>query len=497
MLAIDVELLHGIFVGTGADDHAITGQLTKAEWPPSPARLFSALVAGGGTGDRNRVGTNDDELRVLERLAPPLIVASPLSDVPSTSAVPRFVVIDDTEQRGKPKVAESGSARTGLTPVKFVQNYPARVAQESRGAPTAAPRDNRITYEWPDAEIGARDVESLRRRAERVGYFGCSDAPARLRVRTEGSTAAATRVRWAPDRRGRVELSVPTPGLLDLLDAAFVDWSNGNARRRSWLPIAMASYSVERSAARPRVPSWWLEFERPISARHAIRVTDAIRNALLTELTSVLGSSDAIPDVVHGHVEEGIGADHLHIAALPFVGRRHADGLIRGAMLMLPASTPHDIVANVDLAVTGIDHVWARSHRQHTIFDVGVREADSRSPVTVRASRWCDSSTTWASGTPAIVERRRKGGPTHEDVEAWLARQGVSTEFEFRWSPVPVVDGGWSFEPLDVFRRVEQRRPYGYLTLRFAERVTGPLLLGRGRHYGMGLMAPAMRDAHV
>ena len=497
MLAIDVELLHGIFVGTGADDHAITGQPMHAEWPPSPARLFSALVAGGGTGDRNRVGTNDDELRVLERLAPPLIVASSRSDVRSTSAVPRFVVIDERVKRGKAETEEGAVSSSGLSPVKFVQNYPARAAQESRGAPTASPRDSRITYEWPDANIDVDEVESLRRRAERVGYFGCSDAPARLRVRTGGDTVPGTRTRWVPGLRGSVELSVPTPGLLDLLDSAFTDWSKGNARRRSWLPVAIMSYSVEASESRRRMPSWRLEFERPVSARHSIRVTDAIRNALLNELTEVVGSGDAISEVVHGHVREGIGADHLHIAALPFVGRRHADGLVRGAMLMLPASTPRNVVDDVDLAVTLIDHVWARSERQHTIFDVGVREADSRSAFTVRAGRWCGSSTLWASATPIIVERRRKGGPSHDDVEAWLARQGVATEFEFRWSPVPVVDGGWSFEPLDVFRRVEQRRPYGYLTLRFAERVTGPLLLGRGRHYGMGLMAPGMRDANV
>jgi CRISPR-associated protein Csb2 len=47
MLAISVELLHGTFRGASADDTAFMGvDGDSGEWPPSPARLFAALVAG-------------------------------------------------------------------------------------------------------------------------------------------------------------------------------------------------------------------------------------------------------------------------------------------------------------------------------------------------------------------------------------------------------------------------------------------------------------------
>ena len=49
VLAIEVELLHGTFRGD-PDGTANTGGLTRGEWPPAPARLFSAMVAADGTG---------------------------------------------------------------------------------------------------------------------------------------------------------------------------------------------------------------------------------------------------------------------------------------------------------------------------------------------------------------------------------------------------------------------------------------------------------------
>jgi CRISPR-associated protein Csb2 len=42
-----------------------------------------------------------------------------------------------------------------------------------------------------------------------------------------------------------------------------------------------------------------------------------------------------------------------------------------------------------------------------------------------------------------------------------------------------------------VFRdREGSRRPYSYVEVVFEEPVEGPIVLGRARQYGMGLMAP-------
>jgi CRISPR-associated protein Csb2 len=45
MLAITVTLLHGTIRAGSPDDTILAGGEPTGEWPPSPARLFSALVA--------------------------------------------------------------------------------------------------------------------------------------------------------------------------------------------------------------------------------------------------------------------------------------------------------------------------------------------------------------------------------------------------------------------------------------------------------------------
>ena len=71
MLAISLEFLHGTFRGD-PDGMANTGRSTRAEWPPSPARLFAALVAAARTRENCRI-TDGTELAWFERLPAPVI----------------------------------------------------------------------------------------------------------------------------------------------------------------------------------------------------------------------------------------------------------------------------------------------------------------------------------------------------------------------------------------------------------------------------------------
>ena len=73
MLAIEVAFLTGRYIATAYNTR------TEAEWPPHPARLFSALVAAhcavDVTGHSSRAGERG-ALEWLERQGPPLICAS-------------------------------------------------------------------------------------------------------------------------------------------------------------------------------------------------------------------------------------------------------------------------------------------------------------------------------------------------------------------------------------------------------------------------------------
>ncbi|MGF1668077.1 MAG: type I-U CRISPR-associated protein Csb2, partial [Acidimicrobiia bacterium] len=88
MLRFDVELLLGTFRGAPADDLALTGRAVLAEWPPSPARLFSALVAAGGDERVAHAGALD----LLEQAPAPSIDATTM--VEHTPLHGRYVVED-------------------------------------------------------------------------------------------------------------------------------------------------------------------------------------------------------------------------------------------------------------------------------------------------------------------------------------------------------------------------------------------------------------------
>ena len=201
MLAISVELLHGTFRGD-PDGTANTGRLSRGEWPPTPARLFAALVAADGTRQACRV-TDGAELAWFERLPPPAIHADgrPCHQL----LEPRYVV------------RHKGSAEKGTH-----QEYVGRLGAINRAGPRVAPRDPRVVYSWNVESPPEEILDALRRRAARVGYLGTSDSPVRLRVTTR--LAAAPSDTFTADHRGDLVINVPAPGRLQVLDLMYDEW---------------------------------------------------------------------------------------------------------------------------------------------------------------------------------------------------------------------------------------------------------------------------------
>jgi CRISPR-associated protein Csb2 len=64
---------------------------------------------------------------------------------------------------------------------------------------------------------------------------------------------------------------------------------------------------------------------------------------------------------------------------------------------------------------------------------------------------------------------------------------------DFASADVPFVEGGAVLRPDEVRRQGRERRPYSHLVVEFSEPITGPVMLGRGRQFGMGLALPVDR----
>ena len=189
---IEVNFLTGRYVATFHNDRQ------RSEWPPHPARLFSALVAAWADADEPDV-TERDALKWLEDQRPPAISAS---DAVPRSVVSHFVPVNDTsivsgtwqerkagkihdllERLDEELVSSQGEitrkvsqlqdrlarqrdvqaqvSRAGNTnPSSALQMMPDQRGRRERFFPSVTPEDARVTFIW-DAVVPERVAEAL------------------------------------------------------------------------------------------------------------------------------------------------------------------------------------------------------------------------------------------------------------------------------------------------------------------------------------------------
>lgn len=466
MLAIVVELLHGTIRCASSNDSTLTGH-PDAEWPPSPARLYQALVAADGTGDRCRVTPGPVGLDLLEN--PPIIRAVKRKWAPESPILSRYVVIDETDK-----------AQT--------QEYLARKAQLVHPGARVAPKVPVIAYVWPEVQPSLDQLGALQKRCARVAYLGASDSPVRIRAFPHDSAIPQELPWWVPSQNGDVSLPVAYPGFLSDLDTAFTEWSQGKPMRASWIIRPLAAYSSPDAATRddsPRAPCLWLRLDRSLSGRHVLAVTQTLRAALLQEADRVAGGPQNVPAVIHGHHPAGTrGVEHCRILALPNVGFQRSDGRIHGACVWFPPGTDPGAVELARTALAAVRRLVGSG------VDVGISYFDgSRAPLSSNPARWVGPAKQWVSAFPVVYERRVKGPLQLADVSRWCTWAGLPEPVSLRVARVPLTSGALTLAPTEVLRSGESR-PYAHIELEFSNPVVGPVALGWGRHFGLGLMAP-------
>lgn len=458
MLSISIEFLHGTFRGdpSGA---ANTGRLAHGEWPPSPARLFAALVAADGTRHECRV-TDGSELEWLEGLVPPVIHACSLHH--HQPLEPRYVV----ETRSGPSKSNH-------------QEYVGRSGAMVRpGVRVSCPNPN-VAYLW-DADVPNDSIlGALRRRAARVGYLGTSDSPVRLRVSTTAHQLK-TGV-FTPDPHGDEVINVTRRGDVEVLDRLFDAWREHGAAIGRAQFLALNHGQRYRSPAQPRQQDAgsvvaWLRLRKPVSGRRVTALTALFKAAVLSKHQQRYGEPDR---VLHGHGFEGSGYEIARYLALPNVGDRWSRGLIHGLALWLPPGVDPIVRRRARDTALAIDRLIGPGA------DVGVTVASDDDGATTKASRWCRPSRTWATAFPAIHERRRK--LDLEELARWCRHAGLPRPIGFRSALTRLVPGAIDLAPVEVNRPGRPGLPYSHVEIRFAEPVPGPVVIGSGRQRGLGL----------
>ncbi len=446
MFALEVEYLLGrAFAGSFRDR-------SEPEWPPHPARLFSALAAAYFEN-----GESQDERKALQWL----------------------------EEQGPPYIRAGSPGEPVATTVYVPTNYPGDTVpalrkKQPRFFPAQGPSEAIVYFIWPDAHPAPDIAAALDELTSRTGYLGKACSLVRMRV-----VDRAPEPNYAPDLGGDRVLRIPSPGRLEELKRLFeADLRPSPGAQYRYLKLDQRTAKEEPVATEFGDMVVFRMTNGPgLPIEATLTVTEAVRNALM----SSAGKHGNVTELIHGHN----GGTHCAIVGLPFVGREHADGHLLGFAVVMPRDTAMlerrkvlaacGTLSRGGLCIPGAGQ-WAL-------------EIVDSTPMnrTLRAGTWTRPALRWSSVTPILLDRfPKKRGPTVEEILTSACRRiGLPAPARIAHGPYSDLEGVPPVPAFRLQRKGEERPRWGvHATLEFPIPVRGPVLLGAGRYFGLGLMRP-------
>lgn len=517
-LLITVRFLHGRYHGEG-------------DWPPAPARLFQALVAGAARGE---IIAEDSRaaLAWLERLDPPAIAA------PKSTAgqqILNYVPNNDLDAKG---------------------GDPARVA-EIRTPKTMQPRlfdaAEPLRYLWTVEEARWDDIQAqaIVELAGRLYQLGRGIDPAFAEAEIMNGEAAETILkgssgivrRPAPGKSDK-KLACPMPGSLKSIESRFA------AGRHRFASERVGRSTVTRFTRPPRGSFRAVAYDAP-PARLLFEIRQSGDNKFHAwPLTEAVGLVETMRDGAIDRLKEALGRDgmalgdgigveqvdrylkgskdsteadkarRVRFVPLPSIGHVHADPDIRRVLVEVPQLCPihADTIA---WALGGLPLTPDHDGKTGELHDhVRLVPAEARSMLRHYGIEDAKQIRRWRTVTPAALPRakRRRIDPTriakeakgaperlNEEAEAAKAVQRALGHAGIRQRParIRVQREPWALKGAraEDFARGTRfdKHALWHVELVFAEPEAGPLIIGDGRWLGLGLMAPeeAPRDIFV
>jgi CRISPR-associated protein Csb2 len=490
MIGLSFELLARRVHATPWDAHVNEGQV---EWPPSPWRLLRALVAASfRLPERNEAAVR----ALVSKLAdeppayqlPPVTFAHTRAYLPQRAPGSTSLVFDafavTNADREPPRVWVWWSTVV-LTPDEraLLEQLAERVSYLGRAESwvqvavvDAVPEDPAATSAVPDPN-GEIAVWSLCSEAAYQAWFAgfragggrAKDVPADRFAALSMETSRLHKERWSePPGVQRVAYRL----------------SAGSLPRRRTAGKATAATLARYAVSAAVLP--------PI--RHTADIADRLRRALMARSRREDGSVSAL---FLGRDAQGAplrGQQHAYFLPCDDDGDGHIDHLL----VWSPPGFPDPDAAR---ALQSLTHIWADADAgedgRYALALVGLGDpatfgtvdAGTRHPA---RSATLGRSRVWVSETPFVTFRHQKvrGGRVTDSVEdqvraaiRHLPHLAEGGEPEVTLDPRP-------FRGFRIERRGGGSRGHGPGTrvlLRFSNPVSGPLALGYGAHFGLGL----------
>ena len=463
-------------------------------WPPSPGRLFQALVAGAARGATLRP-EDRRALEWLEGLDPPRIAAPA---VRRGQAVRRFVPNNDLDSVG---------------------GDPARIAEIRVGKqwrPCFFDSDVPVLFAWR-FESGAAEAARICSIATRLYQLGrgidMAWASARVLDEHEAEAALATHPGTLRSPGGAGMTATPRPGTLASLARRF------HRNREKLATVGAGRKSRQLFTQPPKasfahtgydVPTRRLHFELRTSERGFAPQALASAAPLLTGLRDAAAKrlQDAVPESAPLFEKLIIGrgagprdlARRIRLVPVPSIGTEHTDPSIRRIMVEVPPECPirFDDLAWAFAGLQACDPQTGESWNGHLVstedarmaqrFAGPAREFRSITPVALSGAsrRRLDSA-----GTKSADERSREERVAAGSVVQALRHAGIRARpTDIRVQREPFHRRGVRAERFAAGSRFSKHALW-HVQLQFREVVSGPVVIGDGRFCGLGLMEPA------
>jgi len=452
-----------------------------SEWPPSPARLFQALVAGAKTGApaRDWGAAHEGALRWLENLGAPDILARPGRNAQ------RYTVFVPNNSLAEGKSTKAAKA---VAPKILVDHSPGEAD---------------VIYRWevPDSQaarvhLPALDEVTAHLRA--LGW-GVDFAAAGASLSENGSAPDGLEI-FSPDARSGLSLRVPAAGLLAHLQechTAFLGRISTKGIDPYTRPTRFGQARYRR--ANSPQPRRWIAFElqKADGSRFAARWDEAqtvaawLRHAAGKALLQEELDEAWVNSYIFGHTGPEALGHRLSFVPLPSIGHQHSDGGIRRVAILEPPSVSRTDAEALDLlrfklpgSTLTDDNKSARA--------ILVTPADLQKTLRF----YVDEALVWETVTPMVLH----GYNTLRDRISIIKTDRLLRQaFEAAGFPETIIKvmtfqrapywPGCEAAPDIRVPRHLAPWPRVHVRVEFNQPVPGPVVAGIGRHCGVGLFA--------
>lgn len=482
----------------------------RPEWPPSPARLFQALVAGAAEGAA-LCKEDRDALAWLERLEAPIVAAPAVRRGQSFS---HFMPNNDLDAVGgdPSRVGEIRTATKRFHPHIFSREIPflyvwffdhgaeyaertCQIAEQlyqlGRGVDMAWGVSEILDADGAEARLLAHPGAVYRPAATGGGRALACPLPSSLNSLIDRYQASRVRFNTvmepAPIKRDLTRMKVTGQTFSQPLKPRFRQVSYCSPPKRLLYDLRDMSENAGFS---------------PKPLGEAARLVEVVRNDAAARLREALsGKAETVARVfgLRRDATEVDKASRIRIIPLPSIGHRHADHGIRRLAVEIPPDSP---LASDDIAwaFSGVGDVeqttgellWmlvpAEEHGMLGHYGIGF-------DIEEGFRLW---HTVTPIALPVARARGRLQGSERAEIERGVAaaltqalrHAGITSRPEsIRVQREPFDAKGARAESFAPGTRFAPGRLW-HVEITFAQPVAGPLLIGDGRYLGLGLMKP-------